>query len=68
VQTAQGLSLNLTQINQQIAAQVGTVREVISRSFSRLQQVGLIIVEDRKLTILDEDALAAFAEQNQSLT
>jgi len=36
--------------------------------FSRLQQVGLIIVEDRKLTILDEDALAAFAEQNQSRT
>ena len=65
VRTDQGFSLNLRQTNQQIAAQAGTVREVISRSFSRLQHDGLTIVEDRKLTIPHEDALAVFAEQNQ---
>ncbi|HKG46728.1 MAG TPA: Crp/Fnr family transcriptional regulator [Pyrinomonadaceae bacterium] len=62
--TSRGIILNLTQTHQQIAARVGTVREVISRSFSRLQQDGLIIVEDRQLTIPDEAALAAFADQS----
>jgi CRP/FNR family transcriptional regulator len=54
----------LTQTNQQIAARVGSVREVISRAFSRLQQDGLIILEDRKVTIPDLEALASFADQN----
>ena len=62
--TNRGTILNLTQTHQQIAARVGTVREVISRTFSRLQQDGLIIVEDRKLTIPDESALASFADQS----
>jgi hypothetical protein len=42
---------------------VGTVREVISRSFSRLQQDGLIVVQDRQIIIPDETALAEFADQ-----
>jgi CRP/FNR family transcriptional regulator len=62
--TTAGTILNLTQTHQQIAARVGTVREVISRSFSRLQHDGLIVVEDRRLTIPDEAALAAFANQS----
>lgn len=62
--TSRGTNLNLIQTHQQIAARVGTVREVISRSFSRLQQDGLIIVEDRKLTIPDEAKLAEFADQS----
>jgi len=56
------LSLNLTQTNQQIAAHIGSVREVISRAFTRLQQEGLISVEGRKVIIHDEAALEAFAE------
>jgi CRP-like cAMP-binding protein len=61
--TKDGISINLTQTNQQIAARVGSVREVISRAFSRLQQDGLIVVEDRTLIILDEKALSTFADQ-----
>ncbi len=57
------ITLDLTQTNQQIAARVGSVREVISRAFSRLQQDGLIVLADRKLTIPDESALAQFADQ-----
>lgn len=57
------ITINLIQTNQQIAARVGSVREVVSRAFSRLQQDGLIVLEDRKLTIPNEEALAAFAEQ-----
>ncbi len=61
--TKDGVSINLTQTNQQIAARVGSVREVISPALSRLQHDGLVIVEDRTLTILDEKALSAFADQ-----
>lgn len=58
-----GVCLTLTQTNQQIAARVGSVREVISRTLSRLQQDGLIVLEDRKLTIPDINALSSFADQ-----
>ena len=58
-----GVSLTLNQTNQQIAARVGSVREVISRALSRLQHDGLIVLEDRKLTIPDLEALSSFADQ-----
>jgi CRP/FNR family transcriptional regulator len=61
--TEDGISLNLTQTNQQIAARVGSVREVISRAFTRLQHDGLITFEGRRLIIIDETALESFAEQ-----
>src|SRR4051794_38241189 len=59
--TSAGTTITLTQTNQQIAARVGSVREVISRALSRLQQDGLILIEDRKLTIPDLAMLAEFA-------
>lgn len=62
-QSPQGTVLTLMQTNQQIAARVGSVRDVVSRSFSRLQAEGLIVIDDRRLTIPDLSALAAFAEQ-----
>ncbi len=62
-QTEDGTSINLTQTNQQIAARVGSVREVISRAFTRLQHERLIIVEGRHLIIPDEAALEAFSDQ-----
>ena len=62
-ETSHGTTITLTQTNQQIAARVGSVREVVSRALSRLQQAGLILIDDRKLTIPDLAVLAAFAEQ-----
>jgi len=59
--TPEGVRVELTLTNQQIAARIGTVREVISRALSRLQQGGLILVEGRHLVIPDEGALAAYA-------
>jgi len=53
--------LELALTNQQIAARIGTVREVVSRALSRLQQNELIVVSGRVVTILDEEALKAFA-------
>ncbi len=56
-----GLSVELTLTNQQIAARIGTVREVVSRALTRLQHEGLIEVEGRSLYIADDKLLAAFA-------
>ena len=47
--------------NQQIAARIGTVREVVSRALSRLQQNELIVVSGRVVTIPAEETLRAFA-------
>lgn len=57
-----GLELNLVLTNQQIAAHIGSVREVVSRALARLQQNGLIEVEGRQVVIRDETALAVFAQ------
>ena len=59
--TDEGLSVELTHSNQQIAARVGSVREVVSRALTRLQHDGLIRLEGRRLTVPVEKALAAFA-------
>src|SRR5688500_2149097 len=48
-----GLRVTLSHTNQQIAARVGTVREVVSRALARLQQDGLVVHEGRALTIPD---------------
>ena len=56
------LELNLVLTNQQIAAHIGSVREVVSRALARLQQNGLIEVEGRHVVIRDEAALAVFAQ------
>jgi CRP-like cAMP-binding protein len=61
--TENGISINLSQTNQQIAARIGSVREVVSRAFTRLQHDGLIIVEGRRAIIPDEAALETFAGQ-----
>ncbi|HLN99879.1 MAG TPA: Crp/Fnr family transcriptional regulator [Pyrinomonadaceae bacterium] len=59
-----GIRINLTQTNQQIASRIGSVREVVSRAFTRLQHEGLIIVDGRNLTIPDQAALETFAGES----
>jgi CRP-like cAMP-binding protein len=54
-------TLDLSQTNQQIASRIGSVREVVSRAFTRLQHEGLIIVEGRTVEIPDITALESFA-------
>jgi CRP/FNR family transcriptional regulator len=46
-----GMSLTLPANNSELAAQIGTVRELVSRNLSRLQAEGLIAVDNRKLEI-----------------
>ena len=45
----------------QLAARIGTVREVVSRVMFRLQEQGLIIAKDKMITIPDIEALGAYA-------
>ena len=59
--TKEGFDLTLTLTNQQVAARVGSVREVVSRALTRLQHDGLIVIKGRRLSIPDETALAAYA-------
>jgi CRP/FNR family transcriptional regulator len=57
-----GLEVTLVLTNQQIATRIGSVREVVSRALSRLQQNDLIQIDGRRITICDEQTLEVFAE------
>src|SRR6266568_9599051 len=59
VQPGTGIAITLPDNNQEIASQIGTVRELVSRNLSRLQAEGLIEIDGRKLTIRDLDAIKA---------
>jgi len=57
--TAHGIEVTLPVSNQELAAQIGTVRELVSRNLSRLQAEGLIRMDGRSLTIPNVRALEA---------
>ncbi len=59
--TDTGITFELALTNQQIAARIGTVREVVSRALSRLQQNDLIRIDGRRIIILNETALKSYA-------
>lgn len=59
--TKSGIEIDLALTHPQIASRIGTVREVVTRAFARLQQQGLIRIEGRRVTITDEKALAVYA-------
>ena len=54
---AQGVEITLPTNNQELAAQIGTVRELVSRNLSRLQAEGLISIDGRTLVLRDTKAL-----------
>jgi CRP-like cAMP-binding protein len=58
----ESLQLTLHLTNQQIAARIGSVREVVSRAFTRLQNNGLIVVDGRVVQIPDKEALELYAD------
>jgi CRP/FNR family transcriptional regulator len=61
--TARGTELTLP-TNQEMASQVGTVRELISRNLSRLQAEGLLRVDGKRVIIPDVRALSEAAESS----
>jgi CRP/FNR family transcriptional regulator len=52
-----GIEIELPSSNQEFAAQIGTVRELVSRNLSRLQAEGIIDIDGRNAVIRDLKAL-----------
>ncbi len=49
---------------EQLAAQLGTVREVVARSLKELERSGAIRIEDRRIHIADDDVLRQWTHPN----
>jgi CRP-like cAMP-binding protein len=60
--TERGVQIMLPGSNQELANQLGTVREVISRNLMRLQAEGLLEVDARKILVKDLKGLTALLE------
>lgn len=60
-----GLMITLPANNNELAAQIGTVRELVSRNLSRLQSENLIQMEGRAVTIADLQKLEAELDTTQ---
>ncbi len=57
------VTFELALTHQQIAARIGSVREVVSRALARLQQGGLIQMDGRHITIPDEKGLRDYGAE-----
>jgi CRP/FNR family transcriptional regulator len=53
----EGVRLELTKSHQDLAAELGTVRELVSRNLSRLQAEGFLEVDGRKIIVKDLSGL-----------
>jgi CRP/FNR family transcriptional regulator len=63
---ANGSSFSLPLSHGQIAARLGSVREVISRGLQKLTRLGVISVQGHRITVLDVATLRAHAESTAS--
>jgi CRP/FNR family transcriptional regulator len=60
-----GTCLELTLTQAQLAARLGTVRELVARAFSQLEERGVIARERSRVTIRDPGRLAALARGDE---
>jgi len=63
--TGEAVEMELPPSNQELAAEIGTVRELVSRNLSRLQAEGLIHMDGKLVTIPDLTRLQAELEQTE---
>jgi CRP/FNR family transcriptional regulator, cyclic AMP receptor protein len=63
--TSRGVEFFLPSTHQELANQLGTVRELISRNLMRLQAEGLLDVDARQIVVKDLKALSALLESGQ---
>ncbi|MDR3726696.1 MAG: Crp/Fnr family transcriptional regulator [Terracidiphilus sp.] len=61
-QTGSGIEIHLPASHQELANQLGTVRELISRNLMRLQAEGLLDVDARQIVVKDVKGLKALLE------
>jgi CRP/FNR family cyclic AMP-dependent transcriptional regulator len=57
VQDAHGTIIDLKITHQELAEMVGTSRETVTRVIARLREEGIVEVEQRRMTLLDSQAL-----------
>jgi len=57
--SANGIEITLPANNQELASQIGTVRELVSRNLSRFQAEGMLKVEGRTVIVTNLQALEA---------
>ena len=60
-----GIEFTLMENNEELAARLGTVRELISRNMGRLHNEGLIYIQRRIVTVPDLKALQAEIERDK---
>ena len=60
--TERGIEFQLPASHQELASQLGTVRELISRNLMRLQAEGLLEVDARQIVVKDMKGLSALLE------
>ena len=63
--SAEGVEITLPMSNQELASQIGTVRELVSRNFSRLQAEGMLKIDGRSVTICNLKALEAETQSGE---
>ena len=63
--TIRGIEFQLPSSHQELANQLGTVRELISRNLMRLQAEGLLDVDARQIVVKDIKGLSALLESTQ---
>lgn len=64
--TRDGTTIKLRLTHNQLAARIGTVREVVTRMLIRLQDQGLIVHEGKDILIPDLRVVAAYAEADSA--
>jgi CRP/FNR family transcriptional regulator, cyclic AMP receptor protein len=57
--SSEGIEITLPANNQELAAQIGTVRELVSRNLSRFQAEGMLKLDGRNVIVTDLKALEA---------
>lgn len=62
VKSKKGTAFDLTLTHNQLAARIGTVREVVTRALTRLQDQGMILLEGKKVVVTDEQMLRSYVE------
>jgi CRP-like cAMP-binding protein len=57
-----GLEFDFPFTHQQVASRIGSVREVVSRAFGRLQQAGFVRVDGKTIVVTDVERFTRYAE------
>lgn len=63
IQTPEGIRFKQSLTHNQLAARIGTVREVVTRVFYRLQSQKLIIVKSKEIIVPDLESLAIYGNE-----